>query len=166
MIPAHAEAGKNTKNAMGNRDVKNVFLWGTFDILHEGHFRLFQEASRLGNLFVIALPDKRMSESKRIIHDENERRKNLLKTGYFKDVFIDALPDLKCFDLTPPDIFCFGYDQDVQWREKIKVYIKNRFPKCKFVILEKYGDTHSSDLREAIKCPCGSGKKYKKCHGA
>ena len=75
-----------------------------------GHLKLFQEVSKLGNLYVIVLPDKRTSENKRIIHDENERKENLLKTGHVKDAFIDALPDLKCLDLVPPDIFCFGYD--------------------------------------------------------
>lgn len=134
-----------------NNKTKNVFLWGTFDILHEGHLKLFQEASKLGNLYVIVLPDKRTSENKRIIYDENERKENLLKTGYVKGVFIDALPDLKCFDLVPPDIFCFGYDQDMQWQEKIKSHINNKFPRCKFITMGKYADIHSSNLRVAIK---------------
>ncbi len=133
-----------------NNQTKNVFLWGAFDILHDGHFKLFQEASKIGNLYVIVLPDKKMSESKRIIHDENERRENLLKTGYIRSAFVDALPDLKCFDLVPPDIFCFGYDQDVQWQEKIKSHISNKFPWCKFIIMGKYADIHSSDLREIM----------------
>jgi cytidyltransferase-like protein len=144
---------------------KNVFLWGVFDILHEGHIKLFQEASKLGNLCVIVLPDKKISDSKRVVYSENERRENLMKTGYVKDVYIDALPDLKCFDLVPPDIFCFGYDQDTEWQEKLKSHISNKFPSCKFITLDKYTDIHSSDLREIIECPCGSGKKYKKCHG-
>ena len=135
-------------------------MWGTFDILHEGHFRLFQEASKLGNLYEIVLPDKRIGESKRIVHDENERRENLLRIGYFKDVFIDALPDLKCFDLVPPDIFCFGYDQDMQWQEKLKSHISNKFPKCKFFIMGKYANIHSSNLRKAMKYSRSSGKRF------
>ena len=135
---------------MENKKARNIFLWGTFDILHEGHTKLFQEASKLGNLYIIVLPDKRMRENKRIMHNENKRRENLLKTEYAKDVFIDALPDLKCFDLIPPDIFCFGYDQDIQWQEKIKNHIGKKFPQCKFVIMNKYANTHSSHLRRNI----------------
>ncbi|MDP2946865.1 MAG: adenylyltransferase/cytidyltransferase family protein [Nanoarchaeota archaeon] len=134
-----------------DNQTKNVFLWGTFDILHEGHIKLFQEASKLGNLYVIVLPDERTSESKRIVHNENKRRENLLRTEYIKNVFIDALPDLKCFDSMPPDIFCFGYDQNKQWREKIENHIKNIFPLCKFITMDKYTDVHSSDLRKTIK---------------
>jgi len=166
MIPALAEAAKSIKNAMGsNEQVKNVFIWGVFDIIHEGHIRLFQEASKLGDLYIIVLPDKRVNENKRTIYNENERKNNLLKTGYAKKVYIDALPDLECFDLTPPDIFCFGYDQDIDWRKKIENYIKNKFSRCKFIVLDKYSDTHSSDLRKTIEYPCGSNKKLKKCHG-
>jgi len=160
------EAVKNLKNAMGsNNQIKNVFLWGSFDILHEGHLRLFQEVSKLGDLYVIVLPDDKVIESKHIINNENKRRENILKTKYVKNAFIDALPSLKCFDLVIPDIFCFGYDQDIQWQEKIKNHISNKFPWCKFITMDKYADIHSSDLRETIECPCGSGKKYKKCCG-
>jgi 8-oxo-dGTP diphosphatase len=132
------------------RKVKNVFLWGTFDVLHDGHFRLFQETSKLGNLYIIVLPDERISESKQIVHNENKRKENLLKTKYAKGVFIDALPDLKCFDSVPPDIFCFGYDQDGQWQEKIKNHIVKKFPWCKFITMDKYADIHSSHLRGGI----------------
>lgn len=137
-----------------NNQTKNVFLWGVFDILHEGHIKLFQEALKLGNLYIIVLPDKRVNENKRVVHDENKRKNNLIKTGYIKNVYIDALPDLKCFDLVSPDIFCFGYDQDILWQAKLKGYIRRRFPRCKFITMNKYADIHSSDLKKTIKYSC------------
>ena len=133
-----------------NNQTKNVFLWGAFDILHDGHLKLFQEASKLGNLYIIVLPDKIIRENKHIIYGEKKRKENLLKTWYIKEVFVDAWPELKCFDSVRPDIFCFGYDQDMKWQERIKNHIKNKFPYCRFIIMGKYADIHSSNLRKII----------------
>ena len=140
-------------------------MWGVFDILHEGHSELLKKASSLGHLRVIIMPDRIVKESKRIVYDENIRRENLIKTGFIKDVYIEALPHLKCFDLASPDIFCFGYDQKGERNDKVKSYIKNKFPTCQFMAMDKHGDIHSSDLRETIMCPCGSDKIWKNCCG-
>lgn len=145
---------------------ENVFLWGAFDILHEGHFQLFREASKLGDLYAIIIPDKFITEVKHIVHNEVQRREHLLKSGAVKGVFIDALPNIKCFNEVEPNIFCFGYDQDILWQKKLREYMLGRFPQCKFFTMTKYADIHSSDLRKEMDCFCGSGKKYKKCHGA
>ena len=134
------------------REVKNVFVWGTFDILHEGHLKLFEEASKLGNLHVIVMPDKKVRQWKKIVRDEKTRRENILKTKYTKEVFIDALPEMKCFDAVRPDIFCFGYDQDEEWKVKLKNHIAQISPSCEFIAMGKYGDVHSSHLREKMDC--------------
>lgn len=144
---------------------KNVFLWGTFDILHEGHLKLLGEAAKLGNLHVILMPDHKVRTWKKIVFDENTRRRNLLATGYPKEVFVDALPEMKCFESVKPDLFCFGYDQDQEWMDKLKNHISERFPSCEFRVMEKYADIHSSDLRKTIACACGSGTIWLNCHG-
>jgi cytidyltransferase-like protein len=142
---------------------KNVFVWGAFDILHEGHFKLFDEVNKFGKLFIIVLPDDVIAEDKKTYYTAEERQGNLLKTGCSEDVYIDALPNMHCFDITSPDVFCFGYDQSKEWTEKMKSYLRTNFPKCELMHMKEYSDVHSSELRDAMECRCNSGKRYKDC---
>jgi len=147
----------------GGDSAKNVYLWGIFDVLHEGHERLFEEAEKMGNVHVIVVPAER-TPHKRLVFDDETRRKNVLNSPRVKAAYLDTFPELSCFNASPPDVFCSGYDQDDEWDEKIKELIKSRFPACRFVTMDEYADVHSSDLRETIGCPCGSGKLWKDCH--
>ena len=121
-------------------------MWGTFDILHKGHQASFKEASTLGNLHIILIPDYRIKEAKNIINNENKRKNNLLKVKLIKEVFIDCLPDFQCFENIEPHIFAIGYDQKTEWEDKLKLYLKNNFPNCKIITLRKHGKIHSSHL--------------------
>lgn len=150
---------------MEKTKVKNVYLWGTFDVLHDGHFKVFEAVRKIGKVHVIVLPDERINEDKKLFNNENIRRENLLKLAPISNAYIDALPDIKCFEAVPPDIFCFGYDQSSEWRLKLEKYIAEKFPTCEFIKLEKYSDSHSRAVKEKILCHCGSGNAWKNCHG-
>src|SRR6187551_1575336 len=144
---------------------KNVFLWGAFDVLHEGHARLFEHARTFGDVYVIVMPDEVVRQYKKTIYNQEQRKNNLIEAGYVREVYIDALPDMHCLDTMAPDLFCFGYDQNLEWQEKLKSYIRSKFPQCEFMVMDKYADVHSSDLREKMDCPCGTKKRWKDCHG-
>lgn len=147
-------------------DEKNVFVWGTFDIIHQGHISFLEKASQYGNLYVILMPDARIRLVKKNYYDENQRKDNLLKINYVKDVFISSLPDnLECLDLIKPDLFVFGYDQRTEWESSLIGYLKDKGIDCNFIWFEKFGDVHSSDLRKEMRCHCGSGDMYKDCCG-
>ncbi len=148
-----------------NRKLKNIFVWGAFDILHDGHIKFLQHTKKFGNVYAILIPNKVVKKYKKLYFDAKDRKKHLLKTKLIKKVYIDALPNIKCFQKYKPDLFVFGYDQNKEWNNTLKKYIKSKFPNCKFKTLKKYGETHSSHLKNQILCYCGSGKKFINCHG-
>ncbi|KKU90842.1 MAG: FAD synthase [Candidatus Jorgensenbacteria bacterium GW2011_GWA1_48_11] len=129
----------------------NVFVWGTFDIIHDGHLSFFKAAKALGDrLYVIVLPDKYLADHKRgIAKKENIRRENLLNNPIIDGVFIDSLHDgFSCFEKVKLDIFCFGYDQNNEWQNKLREYLVKNFPKCRIIQLPEFaGGIHSSHFR-------------------
>lgn len=148
-----------------NSKITNVFIWGAYDILHDGHIKFIEHAKKLGLVYVILIPDRVVKKYKKSYFTAVTRKKHLLKTGLVKNVFIDALPNIKCFNKIAPDIFVFGYDQNREWSDILKKYILERFPNCRFKTLAKYSETHSSHLKEKVLCYCGSGKRFINCHG-
>ena len=145
--------------------IGNVFVWGAFDIIHDGHIKFLKTAQKFGDVYVILVPDKVVKKYKKLYFNAVDRKKHLMKTGFIKKVFVDALPSIKCFKKTHPDIFIFGYDQNKEWNNILKKYILDKFPNCKFKTLKKYSETHSSHIKEKILCYCHSGKKFIDCCG-
>ncbi len=145
--------------------INNIFVWGSFDILHDGHIKFLEHAKKFGRVYVILIPNEVVKKYKKLYFDEKDRKKHLLKTGLVEKVFIDALPNIKCFRKITPDIFIFGYDQNKEWNNILKKYIKTDFPNCKFKTLKQYSETHSSHLKNKILCYCKSGKKFIDCCG-
>jgi len=144
---------------------KNVFVWGSFDIIHDGHIEFLASAKKFGNIYVILTPNEVVKKYKKLYFDEKLRKKHLLKTGLIEKVFIDALPNIKCFKKVIPEIFIFGYDQNKEWNNILKKYIKAQFLECKFKTLKKYSEAHSSHLKNKILCYCGSKKRFLECCG-
>ncbi len=145
--------------------MKNIFVWGTFDILHDGHIALLKEASSLGDLYVIVIPDVRMNGVKPLYFTQDKRVENLKKLDYIKEVIVDSFPDIKCFLKIRPDIFMLGYDQESEWEEILREFLEENYPRCEIVRSKKYGEVHSSHIKKNIKCHCGSGKLFLRCHG-
>jgi FAD synthetase len=149
-----------------NSDSKNVFVWGTFDLIHEGHMNFLTKAKKLGKLHVVIIPSLRKTE-KKLFHTDQQRLQNLLNTGTVDKVFIDSYPDgMKCFTRTKPDVFALGYDQKTEWETLLTDLLKIHYPDCEVVRLRRSGNIHSSILKKSVKCHCGSGKKWKNCHGS
>jgi FAD synthetase len=100
---------------MINHKLKKVLVFGTFDLLHDGHKYFLEESKKLGDkLFVVVARDKTVGQIKGIIpkQNESERLKNVEKTGIADKVlpgsnsnYYSVLSEIK------PDIICLGYDQ-------------------------------------------------------
>jgi len=94
--------------------MKNVMVFGTFDLLHDGHKFLINEAKKLGDVIVVVAQSSNVKRIKgREAKESNNTRVAALTTA-FPDIKI-VLGDTENF-LTPltkykPDLLLFGYDQ-------------------------------------------------------
>jgi cytidyltransferase-like protein len=130
-----------------------VAVYGTFDILHEGHFEFLRKARQYGDwLGVILIARKFVMENKALapIHTVHERRDALLRTGLVDAVFVDSVSQgLRCLDIIEPDIFCLGYDQTTVWEEILQSLLSTRFPRCRMKRLPMFANgIHSRHLRQ------------------
>ena len=93
-----------------------VFVNGTFDVLHYGHFRLLEAAAELGNKLYVAIDtDERIKEKKgehRPFHTIMERKEMLESIKWVDNVFAfgsdnELITLIRAID---PDIYVIGSD--------------------------------------------------------
>lgn len=154
-----------------------VAVSGGFDPLHVGHVRMFQEARKLGDKLVVILNnDHWLRKKKGFVFMPQGERKELIKafTAVY-DVVITkhtkGTEDMSVCDALRevcPHIFANGGDRTKKNIPEIPVCKEIG---CKMVFgIGRGGKIQSSSwllatFRDNTPCPCGSGKKYKKCHG-
>ena len=62
---------------MLSKKKKKVMIFGTFDILHSGHFHIFQEARKIGDEVVVVVArdvNAQKIKGRKTFHNEQERR--------------------------------------------------------------------------------------------
>lgn len=115
--------------------IKKVMVFGTFDLLHEGHLYFLNEAKKHGDyLTVVVARDVTVNKikNKKPKHDELSRKKNIEATKIADKVILGAKKlSFQCILDEKPHIICLGYDQNSQAVEKC-------FPKIKYVKLASY----------------------------
>ena len=93
-----------------------VFVNGTFDVLHYGHFKLLEAASQLGDMLYVAIDtDERIKEKKgehRPFHSLIERKEMLESIKWVDNVFAfgsdnELITLIRAID---PDIYVIGSD--------------------------------------------------------
>ena len=93
--------------------MKKVMCFGTFDLVHLGHIRYFQQAKGFGDylIVVIARDATKHDQKKNIIFSEEERLE-LIKNIHLVDeaVLGNEEDHLKIVEEKKPDIICLGYD--------------------------------------------------------
>lgn len=124
-----------------NKNMKKVFISGTYDILHAGHIQFFKEARELGDFLVVSFcSDKNLmlyKNRKSAMPEDN--KKIILESIRFIDKVIVGNDDGGIWDFVPaffeekPDILAITTD-DKFIEEKRKFCKKNR---VKLVILSK-----------------------------
>lgn len=98
-----------------HRNKKIVFTNGCFDILHIGHIRYLQAASRLGDILIVGVNSdssiKRLKGSERPINSEEDRVEMLSTLGFvdYVTIFNDDTP-LNLIKKIQPDILVKGGD--------------------------------------------------------
>lgn len=92
-----------------------VWVNGTFDILHNGHFQLLNLAASHGKLIIGIDSDRRVSEKKgngRPYHNQFERAYNLMSIrGVYNVIVFDSDDELiNLIKKNKPDYFIIGSD--------------------------------------------------------
>jgi cytidyltransferase-like protein len=97
--------------------MKNVLLFGTFDLLHEGHKYIFKQLNELGYNIIICLAQdevvKRL-KTKEPVNKFANRKKTLENTGLIKKVIKgdDKQGKFSTILTVNPDVIAVGYDQN------------------------------------------------------
>lgn len=134
-----------------------IFAWGTFDNLHEGHKDFLKRIALLGKLHIIVVPSEKKYENSGYypLKDAESRKYDLMRFSEENDNLIEAVHidsysnGLKSMLEHDPDFFCFGYDQSLEWQEKVMQFAKAHKLKTTFIRLAHAngGGEHSSQLR-------------------
>lgn len=95
--------------------MKTVMIFGTFDILHAGHFYLFKEAKKRGDqLIAVVARDKNVEKLKgnAPFHTDVERKNILSHIDYIDKAVLGDMYDVyKIIRKVKPDVIVLGYDQ-------------------------------------------------------
>ncbi len=132
-----------------------VLVFGSFDLLHEGHKHFFNEAKKLGDsLHVVVARDSSIKSFKghQPKFNENERVEHVKKLGIVDDVRLGYEGDKwKVIEEIKPDIIALGYDQD-SYTKGLEKGMLDRKLKVKIVRLESYMPEKykSSLMKESI----------------
>ncbi|OBR63547.1 glycerol-3-phosphate cytidylyltransferase [Paenibacillus oryzae] len=121
-----------------------VITYGTFDLFHEGHYRLLQRAKELGDYLIVGVTTEGYDQSRgklNVIDSLITRVENVRKTGFADEIIIEEsqgqkFRDIKKFQI---DIFTVGSD----WAGQFD-YLNDY---CKVVYLERTKDISSTMLR-------------------
>ncbi|MEM3593768.1 MAG: adenylyltransferase/cytidyltransferase family protein, partial [Candidatus Jordarchaeaceae archaeon] len=128
---------------------KRVMAFGTFDLVHVGHIKFFEEAKKLGGknselIVVISRDSNVLKMKKRPPIFNEEERKTVVQALKPVDKAIlghEGEDMLQIVKENNPDIIVLGYDQRIDPEEfqKFKQELKEKGINAKVVRLPKYG---------------------------
>lgn len=121
-----------------------VITYGTFDLFHEGHYRLLQRAKALGDYLIVGVTTENYDRTRgklNVVDDLMTRIDNVKKTGFADEIIIEETIGQKVSDVQKykVDIFTVGSD----WIGSFD-YMEDY---CKVVYLERTKDVSSTMLR-------------------
>lgn len=122
-----------------------VITYGTFDLFHEGHYRLLKRAKALGDYLIVGVTTENYDKARGklgVIDPIMTRIENVKKTGFADEIIIEESTGQKFSDIKKYhiDIFTVGSD----WVGAFD-YLKDY---CKVVYLERTKNISSTMLRE------------------
>lgn len=128
----------------GECAVTKVITYGTFDLFHEGHYRLLKRAKALGDYLIVGVTTENYDRARgklNVVDSLMTRIENVKKTGFADEVIIEESIGQKVSDIKKykVDIFTVGSDWIGQF-DYMSEY-------CKVVYLERTKDVSSTMLR-------------------
>ena len=124
--------------------MKKVITYGSFDLFHEGHYKLLERAKALGDYLIVGVTTEHYDESRgkmNVVNSIMERIENVKKTGFADEIIIEDHVGQKIEDIIKYDIDVFTVGSD--WTgafDHFKEY-------CEVVYLERTKGISSSQLR-------------------
>lgn len=121
-----------------------VITYGTFDLFHEGHYRLLQRAKALGDYLIVGVTTENYDRARgklNVVDDLMTRIENVRKSGFADEIIIEEAIGQKVSDVQKYkiDIFTVGSD----WIGNFD-YMADY---CKVVYLERTKNVSSTMLR-------------------
>ncbi len=122
-----------------------VITYGTFDLFHEGHYRLLKRAKALGDYLIVGVTTEAYDKARgklNVMDSLVTRIENVKKTGFADEIIIEESQGQKVNDIRKfhIDIFAIGSD----WTGAFD-YLKDY---CRVVYLERTKNISSTMLRE------------------
>ena len=124
--------------------MKKVITYGTFDLFHEGHYRLLERAKALGDYLIVGVTTEDYDQTRgklNVVDSLMTRIENVRKSGFADEIIIEAMSGQKLRDIKKygVDIFTVGSD----WIGTFD-YLKSY---CEVIYLERTKDISSTMLR-------------------
>ena len=121
-----------------------VITYGTFDLFHEGHYKLLKRAKALGDYLIVGVTTEEYDQTRgklNVVDSLVTRIENVKKSGFADEVIIESSPGQKLLDVQKYhiDIFTVGSD----WVGTFD-YLSDY---CKVVYLERTKNISSTILR-------------------
>lgn len=124
--------------------VTKVITYGTYDLFHEGHYRLLKRAKQLGDYLIVGVTTEEYDRTRgklNVIDSLMTRIDNVKKTGFADEIIIEEAAGQKFRDIQKykVDIFTVGSDWTGQFD-----YLSDY---CKVIYLERTKNISSTMLR-------------------
>lgn len=124
--------------------MKKVITYGTFDLFHDGHYRLLKRAKELGDYLIVGVTTENYDKSRGKLNvQENlvQRIENVKKSGLADEIIIEEYEGQKIDDIQKYNIDIFAIGSD--WKGKFD-YLSEY---CEVVYLERTKGISSTQLR-------------------
>ena len=126
--------------------MKKVITYGSFDLFHEGHYKLLKRAKELGDYLIVGVTTEQYDEYRgklNIVDSLMERIEHIKQTGFADQIIIEDHVGQKVEDIQKykVDIFTVGSD----WLGKFE-YLRKY---CDVVYLERTKGISSTLLRNS-----------------
>ena len=122
-----------------------VITYGTFDLFHQGHYRLLKRAKELGDYLIVGVTTEAYDKTRgklNVVDSLVTRIENVKKAGFADEIIIEESQGQKINDIRRfhVDIFAIGSD----WTGAFD-YLSDY---CRVVYLERTKNISSTMLRE------------------
>lgn len=125
--------------------MKKVITYGSFDLFHEGHYKILERAKALGDYLIVGVTTEHYDEQRgklNLVDPIMTRIENVKKTGFADEIIVEDHEGQKIEDIQKygVDVFVLGSD----WIGKFD-YLKEY---CEVVYLSRTPNVSSTDIRK------------------